>query len=228
MQQWLITGNYSILQSFGKHLFHFNNNFFRSRKTSITTGIVDRSDSIKQESMDRLSPLTSSVVQFGTQNVELAGDLEQFSADSENDTTTLQPQHNTTNTMHLYPNAANGNVRRHTVGPGDVAHEQALGNTPTIPINFKFVGTGGENIMGPHIPMNLPMLENQPLNTFTIKDQHLLKPPTVMGASMYMIFFNFITLRTKFLQQVRLDVELLMVEQIYTYIIQHPVMGLVK
>lgn len=116
--------------------------------------------------------------------MELAGDLEKFSADAENDTTILQPQHDT---MHLYPNAPNGNVRRHTVGPGDVAHEQALGNTPTIPINFKFI-VGGENIMGPHIPMNLPMLENQPLNTFTIKDQHLLKPPTVMGASMCIFF----------------------------------------
>lgn len=70
-----------------------------------------------------------------------------------------------------------GNTRRHTVGPGDVAYEQALAN-PAVPINFKF---GPEN--GPHLPINLPMLQNQPLHNFTIKNQHLLKPPTVMGAS---------------------------------------------
>lgn len=74
---------------------------------------------------------------------------------------------------------ANGNIRRHTVGPGDVAHEQALGNPATV-MNFKFDGTA----MGPNqIPINLPMLQNQPINTFTVKDQHLLKPPMVMGAS---------------------------------------------
>jgi serine/threonine-protein kinase SIK3 len=65
------------------------------------------------------------------------------------------------------------------VGPGDVAHEQALGN-PAAVMNFKFDG----NIMGPtQIPINLPMLQNHPINTFTVKDQHLLKPPMVMGAS---------------------------------------------
>lgn len=73
--------------------------------------------------------------------------------------------------------AANGTIRRHTVGPGDASHEQALGPAN---INFKFDGTAmGAN----QIPLNLPMLQNQPLHTFTIKDQHLLKPPVVMNAS---------------------------------------------
>jgi serine/threonine-protein kinase SIK3 len=80
--------------------------------------------------------------------------------------------------QHLMVNA-NGNIRRHTVGPGDVVHEQALGNPATV-MNFKFDGAR----MGPNqIPLNLPMLQNQPINTFTVKDQHLLKPPQVMGAS---------------------------------------------
>lgn len=70
-----------------------------------------------------------------------------------------------------------GNTRRHTVGPGDVAHEQAFVN-PVTPSAFKFGVECGTNI-----PVNLPMLQNQPLHNFTIKDQHLLKPPTVMGAS---------------------------------------------
>jgi serine/threonine-protein kinase SIK3 len=75
--------------------------------------------------------------------------------------------------------AANGTIRRHTVGPGDASHEQALGPA-NMAINFKFDGTAvGAN----QIPLNLPMLQNQPLHTFTIKDQHLLKPPVVMNAS---------------------------------------------
>lgn len=75
--------------------------------------------------------------------------------------------------------APNGTIRRHTVGPGDATHEQALGPA-NMAINFKFDGTAmGAN----QIPLNLPMLQNQPLHTFTIKDQHLLKPPVVMNAS---------------------------------------------
>lgn len=102
------------------------------------------------------------------------------------DTNVLHPSHPQTpadSSMQLSV-AANGTIRRHTVGPGDVAHEQALGNPVTM-VNFKFDGTT-TTAMGPNqnqIPMNLPMLENQPLNTFTVKDQHLLKPPIVMGAS---------------------------------------------
>lgn len=77
--------------------------------------------------------------------------------------------------------AANGTIRRHTVGPGDVTHEQALGPA-NMGMNFKFDATHAA--MGPNqIPLNLPMLQNQPLHTFTIKDQHLLKPPIVMNAS---------------------------------------------
>ena len=77
--------------------------------------------------------------------------------------------------------AGTANTRRHTVGPGDVSHEQAFGVNPAVnPINFKFGAEAGTNI-----PINLPMLQNQPLHNFTIKDQHLLKPPTVMGASEY-------------------------------------------
>lgn len=81
-----------------------------------------------------------------------------------------------TSYTHLSP--ACSNTRRHTVGPGDVEHEQAWANPTATPINFKF---GPEQ--GPHLPINLPMLQNQPLHNFTIKNQHLLKPPTAMEAS---------------------------------------------
>lgn len=165
----------------------FFGNYFRSRKTSITTGVVDRSsETIKQEAIDRLSPLTSTITsQFGIQPVD-AADFEKFTVDIDVDTNVLHPSHPQTpadSSMQLSV-AANGTIRRHTVGPGDVAHEQALGNPATM-VNFKFDGTA-TTAMGPNqnqIPMNLPMLQNQPLNTFTVKDQHLLKPPIVMGAS---------------------------------------------
>jgi serine/threonine-protein kinase SIK3 len=143
---------------------------------------VDRSETFKQETVDRLSPLTSTITmsgQFGPQPND-AADFEKFAVGFDVDAGVLQqPQNPTEASMqHLAVNT-NGNIRRHTVGPGDVAHEQALGN-PVNAINFKFDGT----TMGPNqIPLNLPMLQNQPINTFTIKDQHLLKPPMVMGAS---------------------------------------------
>lgn len=83
--------------------------------------------------------------------------------------------------------AANGNIRRHTVGPGDVAHEQAL--NPCGAINFKFDPNAATSYMAqPQIPINLPMLMNQPINTFTIKDQHLLRPPMEMGASEFLLW----------------------------------------
>lgn len=57
-------------------------------------------------------------------------------------------------------------------------HEQALANPAAVQMNFKF---GADN--APRLPTNLPMMQNQPLHNFTIKNQHLLKLPTVMEAS---------------------------------------------
>lgn len=160
--------------------------FLRSRKTSITTGIVDRSETVKQDTLDRLSPLTSTITisgPFGIQTPD--ADFEKFTVELDVDSSCLQQHPNPSDLMQLTVNA-NGNIRRHTVGPGDVAHEQALGNPATV-MNFKFDGTA----MGPNqIPINLPMLQNHPINTFTVKDQHLLKPPMVMGASKLMCHFD--------------------------------------
>lgn len=80
-------------------------------------------------------------------------------------------------------NNNNGNTRRHTVGPGDVAHEQALADPNVVPLNFKCEPQNKEQQSGTYPPINLPMLQNQPLHYLTIKDQHLLKPPLAMGAS---------------------------------------------
>lgn len=112
-------------------------------------------------------------------------DLEKFTVDLDIEPSCLQQPNQ--NLSYLTVNAnANGNIRRHTVGPGDVAHEQAMGN-PATALNFKFDGS----TMGPNqIPINLPMLQNHPINTFTVKDQHLLKPPMVMGASKLNTFLS--------------------------------------
>lgn len=69
------------------------------------------------------------------------------------------------------------------MGPGDVAHEQALQDPNVVPISFKCAPPNQIEKSGPYPPINLPMLQNQPLHHLTIKDQHLLKPPLVMGAS---------------------------------------------
>ncbi|BFG05771.1 uncharacterized protein DMAD_04432 [Drosophila madeirensis] len=167
--------------------------YSRSRKTSITTGVVDRSvEPIKQESLERLSPLSSanasssssSALGFGWTDV--AVDLEKF-GDFELECL-ARPNEPPVNQHHLCANTVvNGaNTRRHTVGPGDVAHEQALANPHVQPIDFKCPPQCNDPAQAvPYYPMNLPMLQNQPLHNLTIKDQHLLKPPVVMGASSF-------------------------------------------
>lgn len=133
-----------------------------------------------------MSPLTNSTTGFANipgSILEITGELEKFlDLEVENPVVNNgQVQTEITIDQQLFaPSNANAaNIRRHTVGPGDVTHKQvALVNPPTL--TFKY---GGDT--GPNIPMNLPMLQNQPLNNFTIKDQHLLKPPMAMGASMY-------------------------------------------
>ncbi|XP_030369599.1 uncharacterized protein LOC115634549 isoform X2 [Scaptodrosophila lebanonensis] len=169
---------------------HANLAYSRSRQTSITTGVVDRSEPVKQESLDRLSPLTnanasSTTLGFGWTDV--AVDLEKF-GDLELECMARTNEPASSNPQQLNANAGgiNGtNTRRHTVGPGDVAHEQALANPHGVPpIDFKCAPQCNEPPT-PYYPINLPMLQNQPLQNLTIKDQHLLKPPVVMGASSF-------------------------------------------
>lgn len=161
--------------------------YFRNRKTSITTGVVERSESIKNEPVDRLSPLNSTtnpIISFPVID-DPSDELEKF-VEMDIDSQIMQTPDVTelmyTNVVTSTPGS---NTRRHTVGPGNVEHEQALANPATSPINFKF---GPDN--GPHLPTNLPMLQNQPLHNFTMKNQHLLKPPTVMEASKYLLVKN--------------------------------------
>lgn len=84
-------------------------------------------------------------------------------------------------------------TRRHTVGPGDAVHQspssypynhmsgyQTLRPLPILQCNM-------DPQVLPHtnLPLNLPLVQHQPPQNFQIKDQHLLKPPPVMGASKF-------------------------------------------
>ncbi|XP_017040848.1 LOW QUALITY PROTEIN: uncharacterized protein LOC108087804 [Drosophila ficusphila] len=165
--------------------------YSRSRKTSITTGVVDRSEPVKQESLDRLSPLSNanastSALGFGWSDVavdlEKFGDLELECLARSNEPP-LNPQNLSAQTG---GGISGANTRRHTVGPGDVAHEQALANPHVPPIDFKCPPQCSDPTQPvPYYPVNLPMLQNLPLQNLTTKDQHLLKPPVVMGNSSF-------------------------------------------
>lgn len=172
--------------------------------------MVERTEALKNEAFDRLSPLSSSVNTFTSfpgindsnneleKFVDMDVDTHQHQMASPNElnatpatVTGAIPIPTSTSTgfggigvnyPHLGTNVTtvSGSTRRHTVGPGDVQHEQALVNPSAVPINFKF---GLDN--APRLPVNLPMMQNQPLHNFTIKNQHLLKLPTVMEASTF-------------------------------------------
>ncbi|XP_044740420.1 uncharacterized protein DDB_G0283357 isoform X2 [Chrysoperla carnea] len=80
-------------------------------------------------------------------------------------------------------------TRRHTVGPGDTAHEQVLENHYIPPYPGITDGNTLSNDQNgirllPHtnLPVNLPLLQNFPPQNFSGKDPHLLKPPTILGA----------------------------------------------
>ncbi|XP_020706710.1 serine/threonine-protein kinase SIK3-like isoform X3 [Athalia rosae] len=95
--------------------------------------------------------------------------------------------------LHLPSGTPYHATRRHTVGPGDAAHQPPtphpyictyvpgyppLSLLPTLQCNI-------DPHLLPHtnLPLNLPLVQHQPPQNFQIKDQHLLKPPIVMGAT---------------------------------------------
>lgn len=75
-------------------------------------------------------------------------------------------------------------VRRHTVGPGDSAHEQAL---ETHYMSCHPAGhhdpNGAKLLPHTNLPLHLPLLGQQNPHYFGGKDPHLLKPPTVLNAA---------------------------------------------
>lgn len=90
-------------------------------------------------------------------------------------------------------------VRRHTVGPGDPAHEQV--NDDASPMGkflsflcFQVLEThymaqsqqdpsGARLLPHTNLPLHLPLLGQQNPHYFGGKDPHLLKPPTVLNAA---------------------------------------------
>ena len=87
-------------------------------------------------------------------------------------------------------------TRRHTVGPGDTAHQPAGSaypygyNVGYAPLHLLPNMQMNETQVLPHtnLALNLPLVQNQPPQNFQIKDQHLLKPPSAMGASKNWVF----------------------------------------
>lgn len=120
---------------------------------------------------------------------------------------TIYNHNNYQTTATMVPTTAAGPTaatRRHTVGPGDVSYEQSLSVRPPQAsfINFRFgcdptATTDTKQQQQYHhqqhqqqanahlLPIDLPSLQNQPLHNFSIKNHHLLKPPTVMENSEY-------------------------------------------
>ena len=84
-------------------------------------------------------------------------------------------------------------TRRHTVGPGDTAHQPPTAYTHCYPQGYTPLpllhplqnSTDAQVLPHTNLPFNLPLVQNQPPQNFQIKDQHLLKPPSAMGASEY-------------------------------------------
>nr|CAD7259117.1 unnamed protein product [Timema shepardi] len=154
-----------------------NMSFFPSqRKTSITTGVVDRSLTSESNIEQIDFPLVSLPAIPAIYLLNDSQFLEKFGdADMQLELESEELQHKS--------NGANSGVfdkyhtaRRHTVGPGDSAHEQVLEAH-----YIKMEGRQLNILPNTNLPLNLPKVQHQPPQNFTVKDQHLLKPPPVMG-----------------------------------------------
>ncbi|KAK3913599.1 Serine/threonine-protein kinase SIK3 [Frankliniella fusca] len=165
------------------------------RKASITTGVVDRSP---LNEFEPFAPTNSPLMSMpiipdectfsNSQLLETFGDTDSLpEADQDHD-------HHLPYAQHSLRRGSGGSsssgdkyhaTRRHTVGPGDTAHEQVLDAHYILP-SYRTEGLQAGNPFGilpnTNLPLNLPLVKNQPPQNFTFKDQHLLKPPPVMGA----------------------------------------------
>lgn len=153
------------------------------RKASITTGVVEKSppaESVNEgEQQPAAKPMFSPIpiVQLVSENLEKFGDVELESDEEEKHTETVQSQYHV--------------VRRHTVGPDNADAPDAVAASdlfqqrtgphygPTLhpPTALPLSALPHTNL-----PQNLPLVQNQPPQVFSVKDQHLLKPPPVLGA----------------------------------------------
>lgn len=128
----------------------------QTRRASITTGVVER-----------LTPEMETIPAVHLMQDPLV--LEKFGEAVEIETEERQDGQNG-DKYHV-------TMRRHTVGPGDPTHEQVL--------EAHYMKQGGHTLNifpDTNLPQNIPLVQYQSPHNFTIKDQHLLKPPPVMGA----------------------------------------------
>ncbi|XP_042203399.1 serine/threonine-protein kinase SIK3-like isoform X4 [Homarus americanus] len=175
------------------------------RKSSITTGFVDRSPVSDTEETPRAVPLFScSPI---PQNLPVLHDpyqtsysLEKYGdTDISGESDTDEPNQRTVDKYLC--------SRRHTVGPGDTHHEEdiyrpACGRLQGVKVmeahmrgQLHLLAPVGMGVMSGYqtppmsllpqtnLPQNLPLVKNFPPQNFSIKDQHLLKPPPFMHAA---------------------------------------------
>ncbi|XP_070000793.1 serine/threonine-protein kinase SIK3 homolog isoform X2 [Penaeus vannamei] len=156
------------------------------RKSSITTGFVDRSPVSDTEEPAQAVPLfpcsplppnppiaydpfqaSSSFEKYGEPDV---------SGESDND----EPNQRSVDQYR--------HSRRHTVGPGDTHHEEVRGQLQLFGPGGCVVGTHQQPPVSilpqTNLPQNLPLVQDLPPQNFSTKDQHLLKPPPCMGSGL--------------------------------------------
>ncbi|CAN7979966.1 unnamed protein product, partial [Ixodes pacificus] len=81
------------------------------------------------------------------------------------------------------PSIENSCFILHTVGPGDPQHEGGCGaEVPLVGAGTRAPPLPLSALPHTNLPLNLPRVQNQPPQNFSVKDQHLLKPPPAMGA----------------------------------------------
>ncbi|XP_029170704.1 serine/threonine-protein kinase SIK3-like isoform X2 [Nylanderia fulva] len=92
--------------------------------------------------------------------------------------------------LYLPPGTPYHTTRRHTVGPGDAVHQSPtsypynhMSGYQTLRLPILHYNMDPQVLPHTNLPLNLPLVQHQPPQNFQIKDQHLLKPPPVMGAT---------------------------------------------
>ncbi|XP_045108628.1 serine/threonine-protein kinase SIK3-like isoform X5 [Portunus trituberculatus] len=174
------------------------------RKSSITTGFVDRSPVSDAEDTTQVtvplfscSPVPQNLPALQDPYQPYLEKYRELEISGESDTEEPSQQ-----TVDKYLCS-----RRHTVGPGDTHHEEdiyrpACGRPQGAKVmeahmrgNLQLLAPGGVGVMSGYqtppmsllpqtnLPQNLPLVQNLPPQNFSIKDQHLLKPPPFMHAA---------------------------------------------
>nr|CAI5832664.1 unnamed protein product [Callosobruchus analis] len=112
---------------------------------------------------------------FGEMDLDTAEDISSATASMQSSTTGYSSCCTSTGDKYL-------TARRHTVGPGDPAHEQVLENH-YMHHPQQQDQNGAKLLPHTNLPLNLPVLAQQSPHYFSGKDPHLLKPPVVLSAA---------------------------------------------